>query len=252
MVAELLHERGVTFSEPRLLENALIHRSYMHEHPELTEGLSSNERLEFLGDAVLNFLTAAWLYERFPERGEGELTGLRAALVKTTTLARFARELHLGNYVRISRGEDTSEARNRPPLLADVFEAVLGAIYLDQGLAAVRVFVMPFLEHEVGLILAGQVEVDYRTRLQEKVQAEHGITPVYRTVSATGPDHQRQFTIEVLMEMELLGVGQGSSKQAAAQAAARAALEAMGASSSLNSGRDIPNSPPGSSVNSAE
>lgn len=230
MVAERLEELGITFTNPRFLENALIHRSYLHEHPERTDGLTSNERLEFLGDAVLNFLTAAWLYQRFPERGEGELTGLRAALVKTTTLARFARELHLGDYIRISRGEDTSEARNRAPLLADVFEAVLGAIYLDQGIDTVRAFVMPFLEREIDLILSGQVEVDYRTRLQEKVQAEYGITPVYRTVSATGPDHQREFTVEVMMGQVLLGLGTGSSKQTAAQEAARVALDTMNGS----------------------
>lgn len=230
MVAERLEELGITFTNPRFLENALIHRSYLHEHPERTDGLTSNERLEFLGDAVLNFLTAAWLYQRFPERGEGELTGLRAALVKTTTLARFARELHLGDYIRISRGEDTSEARNRAPLLADVFEALLGAIYLDQGIDTVRAFVMPFLEREIDLILSGQVEVDYRTRLQEKVQAEYGITPVYRTVSATGPDHQREFTVEVMMGQVLLGLGTGSSKQTAAQEAARVALDTMNGS----------------------
>ncbi len=227
MISVLMKTLGVTFTDQRLLENALIHRSFLHEHPERVPGLSSNERLEFLGDAILNFLTAAWLYARFPERGEGELTALRAALVKTTTLARFARELQLGRFIRISRGEDTSAARDRAPLLADVFEAVVGAIYLDQGLDTARSFILPFLEREVALILAGNAEIDYRTRLQEHVQARYGMTPVYRTVSATGPDHCRQFTVEVLVGQELLGLGSGSSKQAAAQRAAQMALEAM-------------------------
>lgn len=224
---DLIQAIGITFTDQRLLETALTHRSFVHEHPEKVVGMSSNERLEFLGDAVLNFLTAAWLYARFPERGEGELTGLRAALVKTTTLARFARELKLGNYVRISRGEDSSSARNRSALLADVFEAVLGAIYLDQGIEAARTFVLPFLEREIELILSGNAEIDYRTRLQEQVQAIHGITPTYRTVSATGPDHCREFTVGVLMGQEVLGLGTGPSKQAAAQEAARMALAAM-------------------------
>lgn len=228
----LMQDLGVTFAHPRLLENALIHRSFLHEHPDQVVGLSSNERLEFLGDAILNFITAAWLYERFPSRGEGELTSIRAALVKTTTLARFARELRLGDYIRISRGEDTSAARNRPPLLADVFEAVVGAIYLDQGIEKVRAFVMPFLERELERILAGESEIDYRTRLQEKIQAEHGITPSYQTVSATGPDHRRQFTVEVFLGQESLGRGSGPSKQIAAQSAAQAALESMSSQTS--------------------
>lgn len=227
MLSVLMKTLGVTFTDQRLLENALIHRSFLHEHPERVPGLSSNERLEFLGDAILNFITAAWLYERFPDHGEGELTALRAALVKTTTLARFARELQLGRFIRISRGEDNSAARDRAPLLADVFEAVLGAIYLDQGLDAVRSFVLPFLEREVELILAGNAEIDYRTRLQEKVQAEYGTTPVYRTVGATGPDHCRQFTVEVFVGQDLVGLGSGPSKQAAAQHAAQVALEAL-------------------------
>ncbi len=218
---------GVTFINPLLLENALIHRSFLHEHPELVNGLTSNERLEFLGDAVLNFATAAWLYDRFADRGEGELTALRSALVKTATLARFARELQLGDYIRMSRGEDSSAARNRASLLADVFEAVLGAIYLDQGIDAARAFVLPFLEREIERVLAGQVDVDYRTRLQERIQAEYGVTPVYRTAQVSGPDHRRQFTIEVLVGEDRLGLGIGPSKQAAAQDAARVALEAL-------------------------
>lgn len=232
MSEELMKDLGVTFADPRLLESALIHRSFAHERPDQVVGLTSNERLEFLGDAVLNFLTASWLYERFPARGEGELTSLRAALVKTTTLARFARELRLGNYIRISRGEDTSAARNRNPLLADVFEAVLGAVYLDRGIEAARAFVLPFLEREIELILSGQAEIDYRTRLQERVQAEYGITPVYRTVRVTGPDHRREFTVEVLVGEEPFGLGSGSSKQMAAQNAARVALESLDARSS--------------------
>ncbi len=218
---------GVTFEDERLLQSAFVHRSFMHERPEQAPGLTSNERLEFLGDAVLNFIAASWLYERYPDLSEGELTSLRAALVKTSTLAAFARSLDLGRHIRISRGEDTPAARSRPSLLADVFEAVIGAIYLDQGLEAVKAFVLPFFEQQISAIEAGTAEIDYRTRLQETTQARFNLTPAYRTVEMSGPDHQREFTLEVLVGPRRLGVGTGPSKQAAAQAAARAALELL-------------------------
>lgn len=223
----LQRKLGITFGDQRLLQSAFIHRSFFHEHPELLPGLTSNERLEFLGDAVLNFLTADWLFQRYPERTEGELTALRAALVKTSTLARLAAGLGLGEYVRISKGEDTPAARNRPPLLADMFEALLGAIFLDQGLETARRFVTPYLEQEMEAIQAGRAEIDYRTRLQERAQAIFNQTPVYRTVSASGPEHRLEFTIEVLVGDQALGTGKGPSKQAAAQRAARMALEQL-------------------------
>lgn len=224
MASRLEELVGVVFNDERLLQSAFVHRSFMHEHPERAPGLTANERLEFLGDAVLNFITASWLYRRFPDYSEGELTSLRAALVKTNTLADFARSLDLGAFVRISRGEDTPTARNRAPLLADVFEAVLGAIYLDQGLEAVQRFVTPFLERQMVAIADGTAEIDFRTRLQEQAQARFSITPAYHTLAVQGPDHRREFTIEVLIGSQSLGVGSGPSKQAAAQAAARAAL----------------------------
>lgn len=229
MASRLEELIGVTFNDSRLLQSAFVHRSYMHERPERIPGLTSNERLEFLGDAVLNFLTASWLFTRFPTHSEGELTALRAALVKTSTLAGFARSLDLGSHVRISRGEDTPAARSRLPLLADLFEAVLGAIYLDQGLDAARAFVVPFLEGQIAAIQNGTVEVDYRTRLQELTQARYNQTPTYRTVSVAGPDHRREFTLEVLLGDQPLGIGTGPSKQAAAQQAARAALDRLAA-----------------------
>lgn len=224
----LADQLGVSFHDTGRLEHALTHRSLLNEHPERFPGQTSNERLEFLGDAVLNMLTATWLYEHYPEASEGHLTSLRSALVKTPTLARFARELHLGEYVRISRGEEANGARERLSLLADTFEAVLGAIYLDQGLAEARSFVLPFLEREAQRIASGQSDTDYRSRLQELVQSQHSVTPVYQTVQVSGPDHSRQFTIEVLVQGTCIGSGSGSSKQSAAQEAARAALERWG------------------------
>jgi ribonuclease-3 len=225
--ASLQTRLGLIFNDPRLLLGAFTHSSYANERPDKALGLASNERLEFLGDAVLNFITASYLYQRFPARSEGELTDLRTALVRTGTLARFARQLDLGSLIRISRGEDTATARNRPPLLADIFEALLGAIYLDQGLDAVRAFVLPFLDEEIVSIEAGGGEINYRTRLQEYTQAQLSTTPRYRTAAISGPEHQREYTLEVYVGDRLLGVGQGFSKQAAAYEAARVALEAL-------------------------
>jgi len=225
VLEDLQEKLGVQFANEGLLARAFIHRSFIHEHPERGGERESNERLEFLGDAVLNFLTASWLYNRFPEHTEGELTHLRAALVRTNTLARFSRELDLGVRIKISRGEDTLIARNRPALLADVFEAVLGAIFLDQGLEAAKVFVTPFLERHVEAVLSGAAEIDYRTRLQEQAQSTFNYTPAYRMIGVAGPDHEREFTMEVLIGDVRHGIGVGPSKQIAAQAAARAALE---------------------------
>jgi ribonuclease-3 len=227
MASRLEELIGVAFHDERLLQSAFVHRSFMHERPEQVPGLTSNERLEFLGDAVLNFITASWLFERFPGHSEGELTSLRAHLVKTNTLADFARGLNLGAHIRISRGEDTPAARNRAPLLADVFEAVLGAIFLDQGLEAARAFVLPFLKRQLVAIESGTAEIDYRTRLQEITQARFNLTPRYKVVAVSGKDHEREYTQEVLVGEASYGTGRGPSKQTAAQAAARSALERL-------------------------
>ncbi len=226
------HGLETSFGNPQLLHMALTHRSFRKDQPDEASNQPSNERLEFLGDAVLNFLTADWLYQHFPDYDEGELSGLRSALVRMTTLARFARGMGLGAYVRISRSEESRDARNRDALLADVFEALLGALYLDQGINAVQQFITPFLEQEAERVLAGQADIDYRTALQKLLQSRYGITPTYRTIGVSGPDHNRMFTVEVLKAEETLGIGQGSSKQAAAHAAARVALETLQASTS--------------------
>jgi ribonuclease-3 len=214
---------GYTFRDERLLKSALLHRSFVNERPAETEGLPSNERLEFLGDSVLNFLSASLLYERFPERSEGELTSLRAALVRTATLAAFARQLGLGERARISMGDEAAQARRRPALLADLFEAIVGAIYLDGGIEAARAFAVPFLAQA----LAQGQPVDHKTQLQERAQASHGITPRYRVAAASGTDHRREFTVEALLGERVIGTGRGHSKQAAEQEAARQALEQL-------------------------
>ena len=229
-LADYLTSVGIEVRDGALLQMALVHRSFVHERWE--EPLQSNERLEFLGDSVLNFLTARFLYGAFPEKGEGELTAIRAALVRTATLARFARDLSFGSALKLGKGEEQSGGRDRDPLLADAFEAVVAALFLDGGLDTADQFLRPLIESEVTRILAAGLVLDDKSRLQERVQGERNQTPRYRTVRAEGPDHDRRFTIEVWAGNERLGVGEGGSKQAAAQAAARAALEFLDGSRS--------------------
>jgi ribonuclease-3 len=222
-VDKLMQKLGVQFNDPTLLQSALTHRSYVHEHYQTS--LPPNERLEFLGDSVLNFITAHYLYHAFPNHGEGQLTALRAVLVRTKTLAAFARKLDLGKYLKLGKGEEHSGGRERDNLLADTFEAVVAAIYLDQGLEAAEQFLVPLIKGQSLELLDQQLLLDDKSRLQERVQAERNLTPRYRTLSVTGPDHHRVFIIEVTAGEERLGVGEGNNKQAAAQAAARAALQ---------------------------
>ena len=214
-----------SFHDPSLLIRALTHRSYVNEHAEVTE---DNERLEFLGDAVLDFVAGAFLYHRFPEMREGGLTRLRASLVNTEQLARFAIEIELGGLLRLGKGEAESGGRKRQTLLADAFEAVLGAYYLDSGLDAVRAFVEPLFAEAGDNILLSERDVDAKSMFQEWAQAELGQTPRYSTLSVSGPDHSREYTIAVLVGGEAFGTGSGPSKQAATQAAARSALEKVG------------------------
>ncbi len=213
---------GISFRDRSLLFQSLIHRSYLNENPDTH--LFSNERLEFLGDAVLDFLAAEFLYRQYPERGEGELTLLRSALVRTETLVEFASQFELGQHLVMGRGEDADGGRCRSTILADAFEAVLGAVCLDGGIEAARRFLTPLLQGAVQE-LNGQPPLDSKSALQIEVQGRLGITPVYRTAAAWGPDHARTFRVEVWVGEQLLGVGQGNSKQAAQQEAARVALE---------------------------
>jgi len=219
---KLQAELGYTFNDLNFLRAAMLHRSYVHEHPEA--GSESNERLEFLGDALLNFICGSFLFHEFPELGEGDLTKTRAMLVQTRTLAGLARRFNLGSYVQISRGEERAKARERDNSLADAFEALLAAIALDGGWEAARNFVLPLLK---SVKASGVQNQDYKTDLQQYVQGRINLTPSYREVNVTGPDHERTWTIEVWAGDALLGVGVGTSKTMASQAAARAALEAL-------------------------
>jgi len=214
---ELAREAGVAFADPALLQRALTHRSYINEHPSAVE---DNERLEFLGDACLDMTSAAWLYQRFPELDEGELTRLRSSLVRTEQLAEFARELGLGEVVMLGKGEAASGGRDRIALLCDVFEAFVGAIYLDGGHQAVEKFMEARFDRAVTRALDDGSLIDPRSRLQIWAQAELNATPRYTTVDSHGPDHAREFVVEVEVGEALRSRGQGRSKQEAAQDAA--------------------------------
>ncbi len=209
------------FREAELLQLALTHPSYAHEHP---EDASHNQRLEFLGDAVLDFLVAAWLYRHYPDFPEGPLTRLRATLVCTDTLASLAVELGLGNALRLGRGEEESGGRHRPANLCDALEAVVGALYLDGGLDEVWPHFETWFATEAAAILQTHAYVDAKSRFQEWAQAELIITPVYQIVDESGPDHAKTFTAQVLLGEDIAGEGHGSSKRAAEQDAAQDAL----------------------------
>jgi ribonuclease-3 len=214
---DFARQAGIVLQNPSLLQRALTHRSYLNEHP---EALEDNERLEFLGDAALDFVTATWLYNRFPEMDEGGLTRLRSSLVRTEQLAEFARSMGLGDGLLLGRGEETSGGRDRSALLCDAFEAVVGAIYLDSGLDTVFSFMEPFLSAAAELVLEDESLLDPRSQLQIWAQAEMGETPRYETIDSFGPDHEREFLVEVRVGEELFGKGRGRSKQEAAQKAA--------------------------------
>ncbi len=216
---------NLTFTNKDLLQRALTHRSYLNENP--AHPLEDNERLEFLGDAVLDFITGEYLYHRFPEMPEGRLTNLRSALVRTETLAGFAAELNLGAYLFMGRGEEESGGRERAAILCDAFEAVIGALYLDSGLEATRQFVFPIIDPMLQEIVSSEADKDAKSRLQELAQSYYKLTPTYRTISEYGPDHAKEFSVEALIGGKVYGRGQGLSKQNAAQAAARTALQTL-------------------------
>ncbi len=218
-------ENALHFRDLALLQQALTHRSYVNEHDDAD--LSDNERLEFLGDAVLDFISGELLYLRFPAMPEGDLTRLRAALVRTESLAALAVRCRLGEALRMGKGEEKGGGRERPNNLCGGFEALVGALYLDQGLDAVRAFVMPQLGERLEQVLAESLDRDARSRLQEISQADYNQTPIYRLVEASGPEHEKEFTFEALIGDQVVGRGTGRSKQAASQAAARDALDRL-------------------------
>lgn len=216
----------VRFLNKDLLKEALTHRSYLNENP--TWPLSHNERLEFLGDAVLELVATEFLFKKFPKKPEGELTNLRAALVNAMMLASVAKETDINNFILLSRGEARDTGRARAYILADAFEALVGAIYLDGGYGAAQKMIKRFLLHRTQEVLEKKLFRDPKSLFQEKAQEVLGITPTYQVIKEWGPDHDRHFILGVYLGEELAGEGEGPSKQIAQQNAAGAALARKG------------------------
>ena len=213
---------SLPFKDILLLRRALTHRSYLNEHP---EALEDNERLEFLGDAVLDYVVGLWLYNRFPEMAEGDLTRLRAALVKTEKLAIFGKEIGISKALRLGRGEEENGGRSRKAMLCGAFEAIIGALSLDKGIEAVESFMGQFLEDAAKEILLEQADRDPKSRLQEIIQGEGNPAPIYRVVAEDGPDHSKTFEVEVIVNDNVIGWGTGKSKHNASMEAAKNALQ---------------------------
>ncbi len=206
----------------KLLEEALTHRSYLNESK---EKLPSNERLEFLGDSILSFVVSDYLFRTYPDFNEGKLTNLRSLLVNTRILAIIAKECELGQKLRLSKGEEESGGRENPSLLADIFEAFIGALFLDQGIVEIEKFINSAVIPRADDFIQKNMLKDPKSMLQERVQAQKQSSPLYKVLSEDGPAHARQFTVGVYVGEKLLGQGKGKSKQEAEESAAQIALE---------------------------
>ncbi|MBL7126303.1 MAG: ribonuclease III [Dehalococcoidales bacterium] len=222
-IKSLQESLKIRLKNPSLLEQALIHSSYLNEYPGAVP--ASNERLEFFGDAVLDFIVAEKLYRDFPDLDEGEMTRTRSVLVRRETLARVARNLKLGNCLYLGKGEEASGGRQKPANLSSVLEAVIAAIFIDRGLAVTRKLVLGWLAGELQEVMGRKRNVDYKSQLQELIQSKYRSSPSYRTIQDTGPDHDKLFTVEVVIRDRVLGRGTGKSKKLAETEAARSALE---------------------------
>ncbi len=216
---------GMQFRDEDLLAQALTHSSFANENSYKDCSVRDNERLEFLGDAVLDMVVADMLYQKYPDGSEGELTQFRAALVRTESLAVIGTQFQLGEFLRIGHGEEITGGRERIKTLCRAFEAVIGAMYLDSGMQTVKDFVSPSLLEMLDYVIENNLYVDARTELQELIQAQLSIAPIYRLAKEHGPDHAREFLVEVSIGESIIGSGSGASKRAAAQDAAQAALE---------------------------
>ena len=217
---------GLSFNNLDLLIEALTHRSYLNEHREYTG--SHNERLEFLGDAVLELAATDFLFKKFPAKPEGELTAYRAALVNTVSLAERAQLLGINDYLLLSKGESKDTGRARDVILADAFEAIIGAIYLDQGFTPAEAFIAKNLYGKIDEVIAKRSYQDAKSRFQELAQEKRGVTPNYETLSEVGPDHNKHFTVGVFIGASEIARGEGASKQEAEQSAAQNALDKTG------------------------
>ncbi|HQU07490.1 MAG: ribonuclease III [Parcubacteria group bacterium 21-54-25] len=217
---------GLSFDHIDLFVEALTHRSYLNENRSVVH--SHNERLEFLGDAVLELVVTHFLFMKFPEKPEGELTAYRAALVNTQSLASSAEALGVNDMLLLSKGEAKDTGRARQIILANAFEAIVGAVYLDRGYAAAAHFIAATIHPKIDAVVAGRLWQDAKSRFQEVAQEQHGVTPRYETLGEEGPDHDKHFTIGVFLKAEQIALGFGKSKQEAEQDAARVALQKTG------------------------
>lgn len=225
-LSDLEQTLGVTFLNKDTLQQALVHRSYLNEHPDFR--LGHNERLEFLGDAVLELVVTEHLYLNY-ENPEGELTNWRAALVNAEMLAELCQKLEIEPYLHLSRGESKdANSKARKYILANAFEAIIGAIYLDQGWVGAKKFIDERVLSELGRILKDQLYIDPKSRFQEAAQEHDGVTPSYKVISETGPDHAKEFVVGVFIGKEQIATGVGTSKQEAQVAAAQAGIEKKG------------------------
>ena len=217
---------GVEFRDKALLKQAFTHRSYLNEARD--GGLGHNERLEFLGDAVLELATTVHLYDKYPETAEGELTSYRAGLVNTISIGSVATELGMNDYLLLSRGEAKDEGRARQYILADAFEALIAAIFLDQGYEVARDFIARFLLPKTEEIVEKRLWQDAKSLFQERSQERYGITPAYQVLLESGPDHNKIFTCGVFLKNDMVAEASGASKQEAEQSAAEKALKTKG------------------------
>ncbi|MHB1317944.1 MAG: ribonuclease III [Anaerolineae bacterium] len=222
-LAEFSERIGFAFENPALLNQALTHSSFSNENPTIAP--EDNQRLEYLGDALLGFLVAEWLYERYPASQEGELTSLRIFVIQAESLAHIGRKLQIGQYLTMGRGEDESGGRQRSANLCDAVEALIAALYLDRGLDATRALVRQLLEGLSTDIEMQRSHKNAKSYLQEYTQSALQVTPTYAVIAEQGPDHERCFVAQVRVSDEVWGEGSGRSKQAAEQAAARAAID---------------------------
>jgi ribonuclease-3 len=222
-LTELQQKLKITFKDISQLEQSLTHSSFINENP----GLNSNERLEFLGDALLGLVIGEKLYRDFPEYAEGELTRFRAALVKRETLTRVANDINLGNYLYLGKGEAGGNGRTKAANLAGAMESVIAAVYIDVGFKAAEKLILRLFKSEIEAIVKRGEAIDYKSQLQALMQSKYHNTPDYSTIEAEGPDHARKFTVEAKMGKKVLGKGSGHSKQIAEMEAARLALEQL-------------------------
>lgn len=224
-LSALPQQLGITITDMALLRSALMHQSYRYEHGEEALLHADTQRLEFLGDAVVAMVATQLVYHAFPTANEGAMTRLRSALIRTENLATIARQYELGDYAILSKGEEHAGARQRTTFLADLFESIVAVIYLDQGLSVVTDFLLRHFQPHIEVLRASGTPTDVRSHIQELSQQRYNITPIYRTVSVSGPEHQRVFVVEIMVGTHVLGRGQGNSQPTARIQAAQLAVD---------------------------